>query len=70
MTDLASLPLVEELSAAQLEQLLGRRHGWARRHVLELGGYRDGGAFRFPVHGVIAWQRAQAEAYAQERRAS
>lgn len=65
-----SLNEVRELSAAQVEEWLGRRHGWARRHIVELGGYRDGLGYRFPVHGIKAYQQRQAEAYAQERRAS
>ena len=29
---------VRELSAVQVEEWLGRRHGWAKRHISELGG--------------------------------
>lgn len=63
------LPDVRELSAAEVESLLGRRHGWAKRNVVDLGGYRDRAAYRFPIHGIRAWQMRQAEEYAQERRA-
>lgn len=54
-----------ELSAAQVDEWLGRRHGWAKRHIFELGGYFDG-RFRFPVHGIKAWQEKQAAEYARK----
>ncbi len=61
---------IRELSSTQVEEWLGRRHGWARRHIVELGGYRDGVTYRFPIHGVKAYQEARATAFAEERRAS
>lgn len=45
------------------------RHGWARRHVAELGGYREAyGRLRFPVHAVITWQQRMAAEYAEASR--
>lgn len=66
---LAAEPLeeVRELSAAEVEQLLGRQHGWARRHIVELGGYRDARAYRFPLHGVRAYQERRAQEFAAQR---
>lgn len=69
MNLVAPLEDVRELSAAEVESLLGRRHGWARRHIVELGGYRDTASYRFPVHGIRRWQERQAAEYA-ERKAS
>lgn len=56
------IPPVYELSAAQVDEWLGRRHGWAKRHIFELGGYFDN-RFRFPVHGIRAFQEKQAAEY-------
>lgn len=60
---------VRELSAVQVEEWLGRRHGWAKRHIFELGGYFEG-QYRFPIHGIRAWQQRQAAEYAEQRKAS
>lgn len=65
--EVSPLPQVAELSAAEVEQLLGRQHGWARRHIVEIGGYRDGRTYHFPVHALIAWQQRRAQEFARER---
>lgn len=61
------VPDIQELSAAKVEKLLVRRSGWARAHITELGGYCDGGRYRFPVHGIRRWQEEKAAEYAQRR---
>lgn len=61
------LELVRELSAMQVEALLGRQHGWAARHITELGGYRDSRAYRFPLAGIRAYQERRAQEFAASR---
>lgn len=63
MTTYDELIEIRELSASQVDEWLNRRHGWAKRHVFELGGYPSGRELKFPVHGIRAWQQRQAEAY-------
>lgn len=63
------VPLVQELSGKQVDDLLVRRHGWASEHVEELGGYFEG-QYRFPLHAIVAWQQRQAQEFAQRERAS
>lgn len=52
------VPEVKEFGAGEVEKLLGRGHGWAARHALELGGYRanEGGRLHFPLHAIRRYQ--------------
>lgn len=56
---------VQVLTPAEVDALLRRGHGWARKHVIELGGYETSeGRFHFPMHGIRAYQERQAAEYA------
>lgn len=60
---------VRVLTPTEVDALLRKGHGWARRNVVALGGYEtDTGRFHFPVAGIRAWQEQQAAAYAASQR--
>lgn len=60
---------VRVLTPTEVDALLRKGHGWARRNVVALGGYEtDTGRFHFPVAGIRAWQEQQAAAYAATQR--
>lgn len=61
------VPEVREYRSTEVEDLLGRGNGWANRHALELGGYREtpAGRWHFPLHGIKRWQERQASEQAR-----
>ena len=61
---------VFELNAHQVDEWLKRGHGWARRHIVELGGYREGTQYRFPIHAIRAYQLRMAQEFAEQRRSA
>ena len=60
---------IRVLTPAEVDALLRKGHGWARRNVVALGGYvTETGRFHIPVAGIRAWQEQQAAAYAASQR--
>lgn len=60
---------VRVLTPAEVDALLRKGHGWARRNLVALGGYvTETGRFHIPVAGIRAWQEQQAAAYAASQR--
>lgn len=67
--DYPAIPDVQVLTPAEVDSLLRKGHGWARRNVVALGGYvTETGRFHIPVAGIRAWQEQQAAAYAASQR--
>lgn len=56
------VPEVQEYGSSEVEDLLGRGNGWAKRHRLELGAYQEtpGGRWHFPLHGIKRFQERKA----------
>lgn len=72
-SDPADYPVLAEdvrvLTPTQVDALLRKGHGWARRNVIALGGYvTETGRFHFPVAGVRAWQQEHTAIYAASQR--